>query len=112
MKKLLDILTNEVAGAFRSAGYDERYAKVTVSNRPDLCQFQCNGAMAAVKEYKKAPLVIAQEVVDSLSGSACFKKCEAVKPGFINLDLNDDALKDYIEEMAGSRKFGDRKSVV
>ncbi len=106
MKKLLDILTNEMARAFESAGYDEKYAKVTVSNRPDLCQFQCNGAMAAVKEYKKAPLMIAQDVVDKLSGSACFKKAEAVKPGFINLDLDDTALKDYIEEMAGSEKFG------
>lgn len=106
MKKLLDILTNEMARAFEGAGYDEKYAKVTVSNRPDLCQFQCNGAMAAVKEYKKAPLMIAQDVVDKLSGSACFKKAEAVKPGFINLDLDDTALKGYIEEMAGSEKYG------
>ncbi|MCR5651679.1 MAG: arginine--tRNA ligase [Lachnospiraceae bacterium] len=106
MKKILDILTNEVARAFESAGYDEKYAKVTVSNRPDLCQFQCNGAMAAVKEYKKAPLVIAQDVADKLAGSACFKKAEAVKPGFINLDLDDEALKSYIEEMAESPKYG------
>ncbi|MBO4375079.1 MAG: arginine--tRNA ligase [Lachnospiraceae bacterium] len=106
MKKLLDILTNEMARAFESAGYDEKYAKVTVSNRPDLCQFQCNGAMAAVKEYKKAPLMIAQDVVEKLSGSACFKKAEAVKPGFINLDLDDAALRDYIAEMSESEKFG------
>ncbi len=106
LKKLLDILTNEVAHAFADAGYDEKYAKVTVSNRPDLCQFQCNGAMAAVKEYKKAPLLIAEDVVKKLEGSACFKKAVAVKPGFINLDLDDTALKGFMEEMSKADRYG------
>ena len=56
MKKILDLITDEVTKAFTECGYDAKYAKVTLSNRPDLCEYQCNGAMAAAKEYKKAPV--------------------------------------------------------
>ena len=56
MKKILDLLSAEVAKAFAAAGYDEKYARVSISNRPDLCEYQCNGAMAAAKEYHKAPI--------------------------------------------------------
>ena len=52
MKKLLDLISEEVTKAFAECGYDEKYGKVTLSNRPDLCEYQCNGAMAAAKEYK------------------------------------------------------------
>ena len=49
MKKILDIITDEMKKAFAANGYDENFAKVTLSNRPDLCEYQCNGAMAAAK---------------------------------------------------------------
>ena len=72
MKKILDLITDEVTKAFTECGYDAKYAKVTLSNRPDLCEYQCNGAMAAAKEYKKAPFMIADEVVEKLAANPIF----------------------------------------
>ena len=63
MKKLMELMAEELASAFEKAGYDPEYGKVTVSNRPDLCEYQCNGAMAGAKAYKKAPFMIADDVV-------------------------------------------------
>ena len=85
MEKLIDRLSAVVAEAFSAAGYDPACGRVTVSNRPDLCEFQCNGAMPAAKQHHKAPLVIAQDVVDRLQDGSVFAAAEAVKPGFINL---------------------------
>ena len=85
MKTVVELLTDELKKAFAECGYDEQYAKVTVSNRPDLCEYQCNGAMAAAKAYKKAPFMIADDVAAKLAGSEVFEKVESVKPGFINL---------------------------
>ena len=56
MKKILDLITEELSGAFAASGYDASYGRVNLSNRPDLCEYQCNGAMAAAKAYKKAPI--------------------------------------------------------
>ena len=58
MEKILDIISKEVMEAMKANGYEEKYGKVTLSNRPDLCEYQCNGAMAAAKEYKCAPFLI------------------------------------------------------
>ena len=76
MKKLMELMAEELASAFEKAGYNPEYGKVTVSNRPDLCEFQCNGAMAAAKEYKKAPIMIAQDVVGQLAEDDIFEKIE------------------------------------
>ena len=70
MKTMLELITTEMEAAFEKAGYDKELAKVTLSNRPDLCEYQCNGAMAAAKEYKKAPFMIADEVVAIVAGLA------------------------------------------
>ena len=59
MKTILEQITDIVSKGFEEAGYEASYGKVTVSNRPDLCEFQCNGAMAGAKAYHKAPLMIA-----------------------------------------------------
>lgn len=104
MKKILDVITEEVKAAFLACGYDEKYAKVTLSNRPDLCEYQCNGALAAVKEYKKAPLVIAEEVVEKLREKQTFSSVEAVKPGFLNLKLSEEYLADYLRKMEADRE--------
>ena len=106
MKKIIDLLTEEMEGAFTGAGFDGKYGRVSVSNRPDLCQFQCNGAMAAAKEYKQAPIAIAEAVVSGLASSGIFDSVEAVKPGFINLNIRDEFLRDYIEEMAAAERYG------
>ena len=89
MKKLLDLLSEELQAAFKQAGYDEKYGRVTISNRSDLCEFQCNGAMSAVKEYKKAPIMIANDVAAALADNAVFAEVSAVNPGFLNLKLSD-----------------------
>ena len=99
MRKILDLITDEMVKAFEAAGLDAKYPKVTVSNRPDLSEYQCNGAMAAAKEYKKAPIMIAEEVVAQLKDNAMFESVEAVKPGFLNLKLNNEFVASYISKM-------------
>lgn len=106
MKTIIELITDEIKKAFAECGYDESYAKVTISNRPDLCEFQCNGAMAAAKAYKKAPFMIADEVVAKLDGNILFAKIESVKPGFINIDISQDYLAGYLNEMAVAARFG------
>lgn len=106
MKKLVDLLTFELENAFEKAGYDKQYAKVTLSNRPDLCEYQCNGAMAAVKVYRKAPIMIANDVVAALEGCACIEKVEAVNPGFINITLDTAFVADYLKNMNAEEKLG------
>ena len=54
MQKIIDIISQEVREAFEANGYDGKYGKVTLSNRPDLCEYQCNGALAAAKEIGRA----------------------------------------------------------
>lgn len=106
MKKILDLISKEVQAAFEAAGYDAQLGRVTVSNRPDLCEYQCNGAMAGAKKYKKAPLIIAGEVAERLSGSQVFSQAEAVAPGFLNLSITESFLRDYLREMRSAEKFG------
>ena len=106
MKKLIEVLTLEMETVFAEAGYDKKYAKVTISSRPDLCEYQCSGALSAAKEYKKAPFVIADEIVGLLQENKIFSKIEMVKPGFINLDLAETFLAEYVSEMQKSEKFG------
>ncbi len=106
MKKLVELLTYELEAAFEKAGYDKQYAKVTLSNRPDLCEYQCNGAMAAAKVYRKAPIMIANDVVVALEGSSCVEKVEAVAPGFINMILDAEFVASFLKEMAGEEKLG------
>ncbi len=110
MKKVIEILQEELSTAFEKAGYDKKYAKVGVSNRPDLCQYQCNGALAAAKEYHKAPIQMANEVVELLNGSDSFKEIVAQAPGFINMTVSDKFLADYINEMAASETLGLEKA--
>ena len=110
MKKISDILQEIVQPAFESAGYDAEYAKVTVSNRPDLCQYQCNGAMPLAKKYHKAPIQIAEDVVKGLEGSEVFKEISAQAPGFINMIVSDKFLSDYINKMTESETFGCEKA--
>ena len=108
MKKLMELMAEELASAFEKAGYDPSYGKVTVSNRPDLCEYQCNGAMAGAKAYKKAPFMIADDVVVYLKDSKIFSMAEVVKPGFINLRVREEFLADYLKEMEADPKYSVR----
>ena len=116
MEKILDIISKKMEQAFADAGYDAAYGKVTVSNRPDLCEYQCNGALAAAKAYKCAPIQIANAVAEKLPKDD-FSMIEAVMPGFLNLKLSDAFLADYLENMRtapdfGVEKFGEGQTVV
>ena len=106
MKQIIDILTEEMSRAFEAAGYDADLGKVTVSNRPDLCEYQCNGAMSGAKRYHKAPIMIANEVVAGLADSDKFSEVVAINPGFINLKLSEGFLADYIKDMASDERLG------
>ena len=106
MKKFLDLLSNEVGSAFEKAGYEKELGRVTISNRPDLCEYQCNGAMAGAKKYKKAPVMIANEVAEFLKNSEVFEKAEVVPPGFLNLNVSGEMIQKYLNEMASEAKFG------
>lgn len=95
----MDQISSEVIKAFQENGYDEKYGKVTLSNRPDLCEYQCNGAMAAAKEYHCAPFMISDKIAESLKGNEMFESVESVKPGFLNLKLDTAYLAGYLREM-------------
>lgn len=109
MNKILDFITEEVKAAFLACGYEEKYARVTLSNRPDLCEYQCNGALAAVKQYKKAPLIIAEEIAEKLKNSKIFSSVEAVKPGFLNMKLAPEYVADFMNGMRVDERLGCEK---
>ena len=106
MKKIMDVITEELAEAFQAAGYDKAYAKVTLSNRPDLCEYQCNGAMAGAKAYRKAPIAIAEDVAKRLADSRCLEEVNAVNPGFINMKLRKEYVADYLNQMSADESMG------
>ena len=106
MKKILDIISEEVTNAFVTAGYDSKYGKVTLSNRPDLCEYQCNGALAAAKEYKTAPIKIAENVLSILKDNKIFDDIAAVNPGFLNIKLNNDFIAEYLNDMQSDKRNG------
>ena len=112
LDQFLNLISKEMASAFEAAGYDSALGRVTVSNRPDLCEYQCNGAMAGAKRYRKAPFMIADDVAKILkekndgAGSAVFSKVEVVKPGFLNLDVSESFLQSYLQQMAGDGRLG------
>lgn len=106
MKKILELLSEEMQGYFEKAGYDRELGKLSISNRPDLCEFQCNGAMAGAKKYKKAPIMIANEIAELAKESTLYSKIEAVSPGFLNLQINPAIFKEYLEEMKNAPKYG------
>ncbi len=106
MQKILDLISEEIKKAFEAAGYDSELGKVTLSNRPDLCEFQCNGAMAGAKKYHKAPLMIAQDVAEKLQESEVLSEVSAVAPGFLNMKVKESFVRDYLRDMSGAEKFG------
>ena len=106
MDQLVDLISRQLAGAFERAGYGDADARATLSNRPDLCEYQCNGALPAAKLYHKAPIQIAQAVAAELSGCELFESVEAVNPGFLNMKLSGAFLAQYLTEMAQSDRLG------
>ncbi len=111
MEKILDLISREVEEAFEANGYDRKFGRVSLSNRPDLCEYQCNGAMAAAKEYKCAPFLISDKVADSLKDNTMFSAVDSVKPGFLNLRLDNEYLAVFLRQMsADAGRLGCEKS--
>ncbi len=106
MKKFISLLQEKVEESFNKCGYDAEYGKVINSNRPDLCEFQCDGALSAAKKYKKEPFVIAEEVVEKCKNYEQFEKIEAVKPGFININVSKKFVAEYCNNLINEEKFG------
>ena len=100
--ELTQVLSDVLKEAFTAAGYDAAYAQVKVSDRPDLCEFQCNGAMAAAKAYHKAPFMIADDVLKHLPENDCIGRIEVVKPGFINIDSDPAYISRSLSSLYGS----------
>lgn len=111
MKKIIDLISEELKQAFVQIGYEEKYGMVTLSNRPDLCQYQCNGALAAAKQYRTAPIKIAEEIVSLLQGKEMFKEITAIMPGFINITLSGEYLSDFLNHMKEAEEFGCEKEL-
>ncbi len=109
MKTMIELITQELQEAFAAKGFETKYGAVTISNRPDLCQYQCNGALSAAKQYKVPPIKIAQEIAGSLNNNKTFKEISAIMPGFINITLSDEFLTDYINQMKVANCFGCEK---
>ena len=110
MEKLLDRITAAVSEAFVNCGYEAEYGKVTISNRPDLCEYQCNGAMAGAKKYHCAPIQIANKVAESLKEQKLFSEVNAVNPGFLNLKLAPAYVQKYLQGMADDERLGCEKT--
>ena len=110
MKKIIELIKKEMEAAFAACGYEEKYGMVTLSNRPDLCEYQCNGAMAAAKQYKKAPILIAEEIIEKIKDNPIFSETEAVKPGFLNLKLSNHYVAEYLKQMEIEKDLGCEKT--
>lgn len=106
MKKIIDLLSEPFENAFADCGYEAKYGRLTVSNRPDLCEYQCNGAMAAAKAYKKAPIMIANEIVEKVAGKSEYSEVSAVMPGFINIKVSNEFVAQYVDKMDKLEKAG------
>lgn len=106
MKKFLDLISDEMKQAFEAAGYGAELGSCTLSNRPDLCEYQCNGAMAGAKMYRKAPIMIAADVAEKCKDSNVFAEVTAVAPGFLNIKVKESVVTEFLSAMAKDPKFG------
>ncbi len=106
MQLLTTILSKIVKSAFVANGYDDNFGYIVKSGRPDLCQFQCNGALAAAKSYHKSSMLIATSVVHGILGNSVIEKADVVSPGFINITINDNYLVKYVTAIYSDKYKG------
>lgn len=106
MITIIELLNQKVSEAFDLCGYPRKFGVVTVSDRPDLCEFQCNGAFAAAKQLKKAPYIIADQVINILSRDNIFSGVTIARAGFINLSVNDKFLLSYVNQIIEDEYMG------
>jgi arginyl-tRNA synthetase len=106
MSDLKRSLSEAAAAAFEAAGLSPEFGRVTASDRPDLADFQCNGALAAAKSAKRNPREIAVQVVDILKGDPRLASVEIAGVGFINMRVSAEALSARAKEIAADPRAG------
>ncbi len=106
MPSLQSLLTSIFSHAFEQSGCESRFGQVVESQRPDLCQFQCNGALAAAKTLKKNPREVAQAIVALVSKNDCVKNLSIAGPGFINFNAHDSFLAQHLNSVAPDTHLG------
>ena len=110
MKTVIEVLSDTFMEAFEKAGFDKEFGRVVVSARPDLCQYQVNGAMGAAKVYHKAPMMITGDVIANLPENDVIEQVLVVNPGFINITVKDKFVSDYMTQMLNSDDCGFEKT--
>jgi len=108
MKDLRSGLSEAAGAAFAALGLAPELGRVTPSDRPDLADFQCNGALAAAKAQKRNPREIAAAVASALTGHPLVAAVEIAGPGFINLKVSEDALSDRARTLSEDERAGAR----
>lgn len=103
---LIEKLTSVFAGAFEGLGFDSSYGTVVRSQRPDLGQFQCNGALPAGKKNGKNPREVAEAVIAAVQESELIESVDIAGPGFINIVVSDTVLAAEVSEAAADERFG------
>lgn len=106
MQTFLEELSNIVGNGFKECGYDFGAGKVSLSNRPELCEYQCNGALKLAKTLKISPLEIAKNVAEKIKDKNEFESIEIAPPGFINIKISKQFLSNYLEKMRTLPSFG------
>ncbi|HSC19548.1 MAG TPA: arginine--tRNA ligase [Rhizomicrobium sp.] len=106
MSSLLAELSGIVGEAFATEGFPSELGQVQSSDRQDLAQFQCNGALPAAKQAKTNPREVAEKVAKQLRANPIFAKVEIAGPGFINLNLRDEALAERMQTLAADQELG------
>ena len=99
-------INQKMCQIFSRLGLDPRFAAVKVSDRPDLSDFQCNGALALAKSERKNPREIAAGIAAELEKDAAFAKISVDGPGFINMSLTDAYIAANMDEVAADERFG------
>jgi arginyl-tRNA synthetase len=106
LKTIIDELTGLLAKAFEECGYDPALGQVITANRPDLCDYQCDGALKGARKHRAAPMLVAGSVVRRLADNSFFAEISVAAPGFINLTLSDSKIIDRANEMARRAQAG------
>lgn len=109
---LIDDLSDLVGEAFAAAGLDAQLGKVKPAGRPDLAQFQCNGALAAAKIAKQNPRALAERVITELTDRNEFSSLTVAGPGFINITLSDAYLNAQANRLRGDERLGGWRKAV
>lgn len=117
MSDLAAVLSAALAPAFESAGLDPSLGRVRRSDKPDLADYQCNGALAGAKQAKRNPREIAAQVIEAVKDHPAISEIEAAGPGFLNIRVSNDVLSERastiaLDKMAGATRAHDAEKLI